>query len=499
MFRIKIFIDRSFVIILLMLFSQVSCSWIKKAENLFNTSTGYQDSSTQNSIPMDSSHDKNLDADHSKNKTNVSVPNQQAKNISSLIHIPITKYKLSNGLTVILNPDKEATLVSYKMGVSVGGRHEPAGLTGISHMFEHLMFKGSAKYPKSINHYYQINGVININAYTSSDYTVYQMTLPPDQMEFVFDVEFDRMTNLILTKKKLDVERGAIQEERKIRFENNPNGAMWLNFIKSVFTKHPYKQGVIGSIKDIAGYTLEDLKSWYKTYYSPNNSTLVLSGNFSENKAKKLIQQYFGDWQAQNIKTEVVIKEPIQTQAKYVRLQKDVQSSTIVIAFKCGALGTKEQLAMEVIAALLGQGESSPLYKSLVRETNLASSAGSHIVGFLQEILFIIEAKPFNKNNEQKIKTVVQQQLQIIRENFVTKKDLEKVKNIKINEFVTSLMTTESRSQLFVTNEMNFHDYSRAYTQIDDLNTLTPEYIQQVAKKFLNQKQMTYFIMEPKK
>ena len=173
-----------------------------------------------------------------------------SKKLSSEIKISVDKYKLDNGMTVLLNPDKKLKTASYLLGYRVGSRHEKKGITGISHMFEHLMFRGTKKYP-DFNKVYNSAGVIQVNAFTSRDMTAYLGAFAPDQMELVLDVESDRMTNLVLNQELLDKERGAVQEERKMRVDNNPMGYLFEELMLLTFQEHPYRWPVIGIEEDI--------------------------------------------------------------------------------------------------------------------------------------------------------------------------------------------------------------------------------------------------------
>ena len=209
--------------------------------------------------------------------------------LSSQIQIPVSKYKLKNGMTVLLNPDPQTTLASYYLGILTGSRHEKEGITGISHMFEHLMFKGTKKFP-DIETTYRENGVSGLNAETSWDYTGYYASFPEEKLELTLDVESDRMVHLQLSQEDLNKEKQVVQEERRMRVDNSPYGQLFEKAFELVFQKHPYRWPVIGYAKDITDYKLEDMKKWYKTYYSPNNAVLVISGKFSEKKQENSLK-----------------------------------------------------------------------------------------------------------------------------------------------------------------------------------------------------------------
>ncbi|MGI9548522.1 MAG: M16 family metallopeptidase [Bdellovibrionales bacterium] len=418
--------------------------------------------------------------------------------LSSRLQISVKKYQLENGMTVLLNSYNQSRICSYLLGISTGSRHEQEGITGISHMFEHLMFKGTKKYP-SFDQAHSRSGIIRTNAFTSHDYTAYVASFPCDQLDLILDMESDRMVNLTFTQEELDKERQAVQEERLLSIDNSPTGQLFELFFKTLFKKHPYKWPIIGSKKDIANYTLKDLRNWYSTYYSPNNATLVLSGNFSERKARKLIQKYFSPLKSKKIPEEVLVKEPVQTQFRYASIANNVQSPYVVMGFKIGSGGTKENLALKTLADILGSGESSRLYKKLVREKKLVPFISVSILGTLQENVFFILYPLLDKSKEEEVKGVIQEEIQKLFTEPISQKDLEKMKNMELSDLVSGLKTSASRVRILSRYDLFYKNYKKIYSDIDDLDSLTVSYIQKVAKKYLDFKKMSYVILKSKK
>ena len=421
-----------------------------------------------------------------------------AKNLSDHINFPVEKYKLENGMTVLLNPDKKLNTASYILGFKVGSRHEKPGITGISHMFEHLMFKGTKKYP-DFDEIYAKNGVVGVNAFTSHDYTAYIGTFPPDKLELILDVESNRMTQLTFSQEELDKERGAVQEERLMRVDNSPTGTLFENLFDQLFVKHAYRWPIIGYSKDIAAYTLEDLNKWYGSYYSPNNAVLVISGNFSTHSAKKLIQKYFGSLKTKNIAEEVNIKEPEQKQARSREVTKELQSSLAVLSYLGPPAGTKEFYALEFISQVLGTGESSLFYKKLVRETKLLSSISAGVIDLLHYGVFYIYYPLSDLSKEDKIKTLILEELNKGIEEGLNKKMIEKVKNIYMNDMIYSLKRSHSRARYLLDYEINFGNYKKMYERLDIINQISPDFIKQVGRNFLTPNKSNYLILKAKK
>ena len=418
-----------------------------------------------------------------------------AQNLSSYIQLPIEKYELENGLTVLLNPDDKLTTASYILGFKVGSRHERLGITGISHMFEHLMFKGTKKYP-DFNQTYSKNGIVGVNAFTSKDYTAYVGTFPPEKLELILDVESDRMTQLTFTQEELDKERGAVQEERLMTVDNSPSGTLFENLFDLLFQKHPYRWPIIGYPQDIANYTLEDLNTWYNTYYSPNNAVLVISGKFSPRTAKKEIKKYFGPLKSKTIPTEVKVIEPEQKQARSREIKKDLQSSLGVFAYLGPPSGTKEFYALEFISEILGAGESSIFYKKLVRESKLLSSVSVGVIDFLQTSVFYIIYPLLDLSKEQEVKDKILKELESGFSQTLNEKDLEKVKNIYMNEMIYSLKRSASRARILLDYELNFKDYNKMYEKLDIINEISPDFIKKIGKKYLAPEKLNYIILK---
>ena len=421
----------------------------------------------------------------------------EAKALTSFIDIPVQKHRLKNGLTVLLNPNPNASLVAYYWGIPIGSRHERKGITGISHMFEHLMFRGTKKYP-DMDSLYDRNGVVGVNAHTSYDFTGYMGKFPPDKMELVLDVESDRIANLLLTSEVLEKERKAVQEERYMSLENNPRGFLFESLMSLVFTKHSYKWHIIGYKEDIASYKLEELQNWYKTYYSPNNIVLVLSGPFSEKKAKKQIEKYFGPLSTQVLPSSPREQEPEQTKARSLTLKKSVQTTEIRFAYRGPKEDSKEFLALEVISLILGGGESSRLYKKIVREKKLLPDISAGTMDFVDYSLLLVSfALPASGVSESLIKSLVLEEIRDLSTQPVTQKEMEKVRNILLNSQVENLKKSSYRAFQLAYYEIQYKDYRKLYTRLETVKNLSQDFIKAVAERYLGPEKLSYVKLEP--
>ena len=416
--------------------------------------------------------------------------------LSSQIQIPVSKYKLKNGMTVLLNPDPQTTLASYYLGILTGSRHEREGITGISHMFEHLMFKGTKKFP-DIETTYRENGVSGLNAETSWDYTGYYASFPEEKLELILDVESDRMVHLQLSQEDLNKERQVVQEERRMRVDNSPYGQLFEKAFNLVFQKHPYRWPVIGYAKDIADYKLEDMTKWYKTYYSPNNAVLVISGKFSEKKARKLIEKYFGPLSAKEIPSEQTINEPEQLQPRTATLEKNVPIENILMIWRTPEYGSKEDLALKIISYILGAGESSRLYKQLVRKQSLLQDISCFLLDLAKHNMFFISYTLPKQTKESQVKKEILKDLEKIFSEEISPEEFEKVKNIQLNVMVSQLKRSSSRASRLALNEMYFGDYKKLYAHLDQMENLSTAFIKETAQKYLNGNRISYLKLTP--
>ena len=287
---------------------------------------------------------------------------------------------------------------------------------------------------------YDKNGVVDINAWTSYDFTGYFGKFPLEKLELVLDVESDRVAHLLLNKEVLEKERKAVQEERYMSLENNPKGSLFASLMSLVFQKHPYKWPIIGYKKDIASYKLKDLQKWYRTYYSPGNIVLALSGPFSNKKVKKQIEKYFGPLKREKLPEHQVPLEPEQKKSRHRILKKPVQTTEIHFAYTGPGEDSIDFLALEAISLILGGGESSRLYQKIVRQKKLLPDIWAVNMDFVDHSVFMISFSLPKGVSESHVKSLVLQEIQSLSGTRpITQKEIEKVRNILLNDQVQRL------------------------------------------------------------
>ena len=298
---------------------------------------------------------------------------------SAAVRPPKLQYEIStlpNGLTVILSEDHSVPIVHVQIWYHVGSKNERPGRTGFAHLFEHLMFKGSKNVlPEAHTSYIAAVGGQS-NAYTTDDETVFWETVPSQYLPMILWLEADRMATLRVDKDTFANEREVVKEERRMRIDNQPYGRLNEIMYDQAFTVHPYKHPTIGSMEDLEAASIEDVREWYRTWYVPQNATLVLVGDFERAQAMELIKQYLG-----RIPTgdhpipRDIPKEPPQEKEKRVTLKEPWPLPAVVVAYHITYDGDPDSYPLHIAAKVLSDGESSRIYQKLVYDKQLAVAA----------------------------------------------------------------------------------------------------------------------------
>jgi len=414
------------------------------------------------------------------------------------INFPVVKYKLQNGLTVLLHEDHTVPLISYHTWYRVGSRDESPGITGSAHMLEHMMFKGSKKYPgKSFDRILHENGITN-NAFTTYDYTGFYESLPSSKLEMMMDIEVDRMSNLNLNPEDLQSEREVVKEERRWRVDNNPMGLLMETVMGTVFKTSNYRWPVIGYMKDIEGYKIDTLRQFHETYYVPNNAVLVLAGDFKAADAKKLIEKYYGPIPYRPLPRRDYPKENPQSAQRNASVKKDVQGLSFTVAFQGTANAQPDMYPLDLAANILGNGTSSRLHKRLVYQKQTATSAYSYHSTMQDGGVFAVGVNLKPGVAMQESLDLVYQEIWKMRNKPVTDEELAKAKTQVMKELVDGLTTVDGKARALAVNEILTGSYENLFKDLDKYNAVTAEQIKDVANKYLNQTQRSIVSLEPK-
>lgn len=359
--------------------------------------------------------------------------------------VNFTKRILDNGLTVIVHEDTSTPLVAVNVLYKVGSKDEPETKTGFAHLFEHLMFGGSANAP-DFDGPIQLAGGEN-NAFTNSDITNYYITIPASNLETALWLESDRMQHLIINENTLEVQRKVVVEEFKETCLNKPYGDLWHLVSDLSFTKHPYKWPTIGKdISHIVDAKLSDVTSFFKSYYVPNNAILVMAGNIEVDKGMELAQKWFGDIPKGETITRNSISEPEQLQARKIRHQKDVPSKAIFVTFHMPGKSHPDFYIYDLISDILSNGRSSRLFRSLHKEQRLFSKIDAYITGTLDPGLLIIEGRLSKGTSVEKGIKAIWQELELIKSDHIPDNELQKIKNQAISTMEFNEITVLSKA-----------------------------------------------------
>jgi zinc protease len=404
---------------------------------------------------------------------------------------------LPNGLKVILLENHKAPLVTFQVWYRVGSRNEAWGKTGLSHMLEHMMFKGTQKVgPEEFSKIIQENGG-NDNAFTSNDYTAYFENLSADRVQVAIDLEADRMQNLMLREEDFRTERMVVMEERRLRTEDNPQSVLIEQVMSTAFQTQPYHWPVIGWMEDIARFTLEDLKAHYKTYYNPINAFLVIVGDFKKEELLPKIVEAFGSYPKGVAPNQERDKDPPQIGERRIFVKKEAQLPFLLMGYHVPNLREQDSYVLDVIATILSGGKSSRLYQSLVREKRLVLSADAdQSLVSRDPSLFTLSADLLPGKEVAEVEKAFDQEIERLQREPVGGKELKKVKNQVEASFIFGQDSIFNQAMLLARHEIAF-----SWKAIDDylpsIRKVTPEDIQRVARKYLIPDNRTVGILIP--
>ncbi len=401
------------------------------------------------------------------------------------IHLNFEKHNLSNGLTVLLIEDHTVPIVSYQTWVRVGSVDEQIGKTGISHLFEHLMFKGTAKYgAKQFFNLLETRGA-EVNAFTTRDYTVYYENIIPDLLEKVIDMESDRLGNLVVTKEVLDSERLVVLEERGMRNENSPEGKMQEALWQLAYHSHPYGWPVIGYPQDLISLDEDSLNAYFKKHYLPSNATLVVSGDFQPKETLGWIQKYYGKLPYQRPPQRNINEEYEQKEERRLVLRDKVSSERFSQAYHVTSARQDDTFALDVLANILFEGKSSRAHRKLIDELDILVDVSGSAFTPTFPGLFIVNGLMKQGVSTEKGEQVLSDIFFELQEKGVTREEIEvAVKQLTV-QMVDTVRTPFGIGQLMGTVQVVLGDPKYFAEDLGKYLKVTESDVQRVAKKYL--------------
>jgi zinc protease len=408
---------------------------------------------------------------------------------SSLAQIPgadqVESVTLANGMQIIVWPDRDIPNVALYNWVRVGSRNEAPGITGLAHFFEHMMFNGTTtRAPGEFDRALEASGARN-NAFTTSDVTVYQDWFPRAALATVFELEADRLRNLAFDPNVIESERGVVHSERRLRVDDSHFGRLQEQVQATAFVAHPYGIPTIGWPSDIASWSLENLKAFFRTNYAPNNCTLVLVGDVDVKDVLALARKYFEPIPAQAPPAPVVTKEPPQQGERRVAIGAEAQTPLVQFAYHSIAGADARQPALDLLARILTDGDASRLHRVLVEEKKLAISADSYADnGFDPGLLWFFLSLPAN-GDPHKAEAALTQEIERLVKDGVTSEEVARARNQALADFWRGLATINGKAQALGEYAVLRGGHQRLFDAPKAYESVTPQDIQKLAAELL--------------
>lgn len=410
--------------------------------------------------------------------------------------IPYQSFQLDNGLTVIVHEDNSAPLIAVNTWYKVGSKHEPKGKTGFAHLFEHLMFNGSEHYDKDLFIPLRQVGAVDLNGTTSSDRTNYFQTVPKEALDLALWLESDRMGHLLgaITQEKLDIQRGVVQNEKRIGQEK-PYGEAYEIISKLSFPEgHPYSWTTIGSMEDLNAASLEDVHQWFKDFYGPNNAVLVLAGDIDVKTAKERVTHFYGDIAPSRFPHQPVAWVPSLAENKRYELTEQVPQKRLYRVWNTPELGTDASRTLELLGDILGNHASARLHKRLVLDEALALNLdiGHYTRPLSGQFWMIVDLKP--EADIAYVERVIDQELNKLIDEGVSASELNRsVVRAKSGFFrqIELLGGHSGRANTLASGAVYLNDPGAYAKDLAFWDQITPKAMQQVTANWLTKPHIT--------
>ena len=409
------------------------------------------------------------------------------------------EYTLDNGLHVILHQDNTAPVVVTSVMYHVGSKDENPEKTGFAHFFEHLLFEGTENIERG--EFFKIvtaNGGSN-NANTTQDRTYYYELFPSNQLALGLWLESERMLHPVINQIGVDTQKEVVQEERRLSLDNAPYGRLIENMFKNMFTNHPYRWSVIGSLEHLASASLEDFQDFNKIYYVPNNATLVVAGDFASEEAKKLIEDYFapiprGAEVVKNTYTEDPIEGPIYASFE----DPNIQIPLVLLGYRTPGQADRDAYVLNMISSYLSSGESSILQKKLVDQKRMALQIFAFNYSLEDYGAYLLGGLPLGDNTMDDIIAEVDVEIAKLQKELISEKDYQKLQNQFESSFVNANSSVEGIADNLASYHRLYGNTNLINTEIEIYRSITREEIREVANKYLQTNQRVELKYVPK-
>jgi len=409
---------------------------------------------------------------------------------------------LDNGLKVIVEEDHRAPIAVSQVWYKVGSSYEHQGITGISHLLEHMMFKGTPKHPAGeFARIIAANGGEQ-NAFTGRDYTAYFETLAKDRLPVAFELEADRMRNLSLRPADFAKESEVVKEERRLRTEDKPESLAFEQFAAVAYRSSPYRHPVIGWMRDIDALTVNDLRAWYRRWYAPNNATLVVVGDVDPAQVFALAQKYFGPLKPETLTAPKPAFEIPQLGPTRLQVRIPARQPYLIIGYKTPVVGHAgadwEPYALEMLVSVLDGGSSARISRDLVRGKEIAASAGADYTAFARlPGMLVIDGTPTKDHRVAELEKALEAEVARLRKDLVSPDELERVRTQVVASKVFNRDSVFYQAMQIGTLETVGLDWRLADQYVRNISAVTAEQVRDVARKYLVDEDRTVAVLEP--
>jgi zinc protease len=411
---------------------------------------------------------------------------------------PVLAATLDNGLRVLLLEDRRSPIVSFQVWYRVGSRNEQRGATGLAHFLEHMMFKGTPRYPRGqFAELVEKNGGNN-NAFTTQDVTSYYVNIASDRLDLVLDLEADRMRNLTLDPKDIESERQVVIEERRTRTEDDPGGYLGETVNSLAFRAHPYGQPTVGWMEDLTRITPAELRAFYDTYYVPGNAIVAVAGDFKAAELLEKIKERFGKIPRGADPPAVRAIEPVQEDERRLSLTRQAQLPIVYLAWHVPNHTSTDAPALEMLSQVISGGRASRLYRHLVYERQLALSAGGDYSYFsIDPNAFWFWATPMPGQTPETLEKELLAEMERLKAEPITDEELTRAKNQIEAAFVFQEDSIHRRASLMARFEL-LGGYAKKDEYLAKMKAVTAADVQRVAKSWFPPGKKNVGVLIPK-
>ncbi len=422
--------------------------------------------------------------------------------LPGLAQARVYEYLLANGMKVLVKPDNRSPVVVQQVWYKVGSSYEYGGVTGISHMLEHMLFKGTEKYPAGeFSRIIAANGGRE-NAFTGPDYTAYFQRMEKTRLEIAMELESDRMRNATLPADEFLKERDVVAEERRMRTDDNPQARAYEQLRATAFVNSPYNHSVIGWMTDIQNYSIEDVRQWYGDWYAPNNATLVVAGDVDPEEVLALAKKYYEPVKPREVKKQKPRTEVEQYGERRVTIKVPATIEHVILGYKVPTLKTTDNpddiYALEVLAWILDGGSSSRITSELLRDRQLiAGGSVSYDPYSRLQTLFTLSAVPARETSVEDVEAALRGQTDRLQRQLISEEELDKAKTQILTDRIYQKDSIFYQAMQLGALETVGIGWQADEAFNEKIKSVTAEQVMYVAKTYLNDKRLTVAILYP--